>query len=112
MRNSALLENKIEAFRAGEHSAFDYIYECTNRAVYFAALYILHDKGYAEDVMQETYMRALSAIDNYTPGTNFTAWLVKIAKNLALNDIKKRQREQSAYSTPRPKSLPRTNTKL
>lgn len=99
MRNSALLENKIEAFSAGEHSAFDYIYECTNRAVYFAALYILHDKGYAEDVMQETYMRALSAIDNYTPGTNFTAWLVKIAKNLALNDIKKRQREQSADFT-------------
>ena len=93
--NGTKLEQKVAEYIAGGRSAFDYIYECTNRAVYFAALYTVRDKGYAEDVMQETYLRALAAIENYTPGTNFTAWLVRIAKNLAINHVKKSRRESS-----------------
>ena len=93
--NGTKLEQKVAEYIAGGRRAFDYIYECTNRAVYFAALYTVRDKGYAEDVMQETYLRALAAIENYTPGTNFTAWLVRIAKNLAINHVKKSRRESS-----------------
>ena len=91
--NSAELEKKVAQFMAGDRRAFDYIYEYTNRSVYFAALYILKCKTEAEDVMQETYMRALGAIDSYKTGTNFTAWLARIAKNLALNKVKRRSRE-------------------
>lgn len=91
--NNADLENKVAQFTAGDRRAFDYIYECTNRDVYFAALYILKSRAEAEDVMQETYMRAIGAIERYTAGTNFCAWLVRIAKNLALNRVKRRTRE-------------------
>ncbi len=97
--DSAKLEKKVADFAAGEKSAFDFIYRCTNRAVYFAALYIVRDKAYAEDIMQETYMRALNALESYTAGTNFTAWLVRIAKNLALNHVKRGAREKSSDFT-------------
>ena len=97
--DSAKLEKKVADFAAGEQSAFDFIYRCTNRAVYFAALYIVRDKAYAEDIMQEAYMRALGALENYSSGTNFTAWIVRIAKNLALNHVKRGAREKSSDFT-------------
>ena len=97
--NSNILERKIAEYKDGDGRAFDYIYESTNRTVYFCALYIVRDRAYAEDIVQETYMRALSAIDSYVPGTNFAAWLARIARNLALNHVKKRQREESADFT-------------
>lgn len=87
------LEKKIASLREGDKRAFDYVYEHTNRTVYFAILYIVRDKMYAEDILQETYLRALSALGQYTPGTNFPAWLRSIGKSLALNHLKKNARE-------------------
>ena len=90
---SAKLERKNGELKAGNGNAFDYIYEQTNRSVYFAILYIVHDKMYAEDLLQETYIKAIGALDRYQQGTNFTAWLSRIGKNLALNHIKAAKRE-------------------
>lgn len=65
------LERKIAELKAGNIRAFDYIYEQTNRSVYFSVLYIVRDKMYAEDILQETYVRALRALGSYAGGTNF-----------------------------------------
>ena len=90
------LEKKVSALKDGDGSAFDQIYEQTNRSVYFAALYIVHEKMAAEDVMQETYIKAIRSIHLYRPGTNFVAWICSIARNLALNHLRKYSREMSA----------------
>ena len=45
--------------------------------------------------MQNTYVRAYATIASYTPGTNPRNWLLTIAKNLALSEVKKRSREIS-----------------
>lgn len=95
----AELEQKIAQYASGDKSSFDYIYERTSKTVYFAALYIVRDRAHAEDIMQETYLRALNSLDSYSRGTNFTAWLTRIAKNLALNHIKKGARETSSDFT-------------
>lgn len=87
------LERKIAALRQGDGSAFDYIYEHTHRSAYFAILYIVRDKMYAEDLLQETFVKAVASLPQYTAGTNFTAWLCTIAKSLALNHVKKYKRE-------------------
>ena len=87
------LEKHVEMLKRGDMRAFDYIYERTNRSVYFAALYVLHDKMHAEDVMQETYVKALSAIAQYRAGTNFTAWLRSIGRSLALTHIRRYSKE-------------------
>ncbi len=89
------LEKKVAEFRGGDKRAFDYIYEQTHKSVYFAVLYIVRDKMYAEDILQDAFIRAMNCIEQYRAGTNFTAWVVSIGKSLALNHIKKRSREVS-----------------
>ena len=93
--NEEKLERKIAELKAGNSRAFDYIYERTNRSVYFAVLYIVRDKMYAEDILQETYVRAIRSLDSYAAGTNFIGWLTVIGKNLARNYVKRAQREVS-----------------
>lgn len=89
------LEKKVLKLKNGDASAFDYIYERTNRSVYFTIFRIVKDKMSAEDVLQDTYMRAISAIEQYREGTNFIGWLCSIGKSLALNRLKKYRREIS-----------------
>lgn len=89
------LEKKVAEFRGGDKRAFDYIYEQTNKSVYFAVLYIVRDRMYAEDILQDAFVRAMNCIEQYHEGTNFTAWIVSIGKSLALNHIKKHSREVS-----------------
>lgn len=89
------LDKLIKKFINGDASAFDEIYNRTRKSVYFVALSILRDKALAEDIMQTTYMRVLKNIQSYTLGTNASAWIIKIAKNEAINMKKVRMREQS-----------------
>ncbi|MCX4366792.1 MAG: RNA polymerase sigma factor [Clostridia bacterium] len=89
-----VLDKFIKKFINGDASAFDEIYNRTRKSVYYVALSILRDKVLAEDVMQTTYMRVLKNIQGYTLGTNASAWIIKIAKNEAINVRKVRMREQ------------------
>lgn len=89
------LDKFIKKFINGDASAFDEIYNRTRKSVYYVALSILRDKALAEDVMQTTYMRVLKNIQGYALGTNASAWIIKIAKNEAINIKKVRMREQS-----------------
>lgn len=89
------LDKFIKKFINGEASAFDEIYNQTRKSVYYVALSILRDKALAEDVMQTTYLRVLRNIQGYVLGTNASAWIIKIAKNEAINMKKLRMREQS-----------------
>ena len=89
------LDKLIKKFINGDASAFDEIYNRTRKSVYYVALSILRDKALAEDIIQTTYMRVLKNIQSYTLGTNASAWIIKIAKNEAINMKKVRMREQS-----------------
>lgn len=91
--NNAKLEKKIAELRKGDTKAFDYIYDQTNRSVYFAILYIVRDKMHAEDILQDAYVKAISSLGQYRAGTNFSAWLCSIGKSLALNHVKRAKRE-------------------
>ena len=87
------LETAIAEYRGGKVSAFDDIYQATHRIVYFRILYLVREKATAEDLLQDTYVRAMRSLDRYEPGTNFLAWLVKIGRNLALNHLERAKRE-------------------
>jgi len=59
-------------------------------AIYNAALRMSRDKTEAEDLVQDTYLRAYQFFDRFQPGTSVKAWLFKILKNTFINNFKKR----------------------
>ncbi len=87
------LERKIEKLKKGDLKAFDFVYDYTNRIVYFSILKIVRDKIYAEDILQDTFIRALSCLSQYKENTNFVGWICTIGKSLAMNHLKKYRHE-------------------
>lgn len=61
--------------------------------LYAAALRLTRNSADAEDLVQETYMKAFAAQDKFTMGTNLKAWLYRIQTNAFINTYRKKQRE-------------------
>ncbi len=64
--------------------------------VYRAAYMILREPYAAEDVAQETFIRAYRAAHRLRPGDEIRGWLYRIAVNTALNQLRSRRRESAA----------------
>jgi len=62
-------------------------------SLYSAALRLTRNPSDAEDLVQETYLRAYRGFGGFTPGTNLKAWLYRILTNTFINAYRKRQRE-------------------
>jgi RNA polymerase sigma-70 factor, ECF subfamily len=62
-------------------------------ALYRTALRLTRNRAEAEDVVQETYLRAFRAFDRFDPGSNCRAWLFTILRNVFLNRQRGRERE-------------------
>ncbi len=63
--------------------------------LYSAALRMTRNPADAEDVVQETFLKAYRAYDSYTDGTNLKAWLYRILTNTYINKYRKSQRRPS-----------------
>jgi len=61
--------------------------------LYTSAFYLSKDKAEAEDLVQETYIRALRFFGKFQPGTNCRAWLLSILRNLFINRYQQKKRE-------------------
>ena len=61
--------------------------------LYGAALRMTRNPADAEDLVQETFMKAFAAFDSYTEGTNIRAWLFRILTNTYINSYRKKQRQ-------------------
>jgi RNA polymerase sigma-70 factor (ECF subfamily) len=59
--------------------------------LYRLALSILRDPEDAQDAVQDTFIQAAAGMHRYQVGTNFKAWLFKIAVNTCLQDLRKRR---------------------
>ncbi len=60
--------------------------------VWRVARRLARDVTEAEDLVQETYLRAIRSWRSYQPGTNLRAWLLRILHNLAIDQARRRRR--------------------
>jgi len=61
--------------------------------LYSAALRMTRNPADAEDLVQETYLRAFRGFGGFEEGTNLRAWMYRILTNTFINAYRKRQRE-------------------
>jgi RNA polymerase sigma-70 factor, ECF subfamily len=64
-------------------------------ALYNFACWLVHDSHDAEDLVQETYLKALRSFTSFQPGTNFKAWMFRILRNNFLSSCSKLERRMT-----------------
>ena len=62
-------------------------------SLYRTALRLTRDPADADDLVQDTYLKAFRAADRFAPGTNLRAWLFTILHNTARNRVRDRARD-------------------
>jgi len=62
-------------------------------ALYTFAYHLTYNEEDANDLLQETYLKAYRFIDNYHAGTNAKAWLFRILKNAFINQYRKKSKQ-------------------
>ncbi|MBV9846476.1 MAG: sigma-70 family RNA polymerase sigma factor [Kutzneria sp.] len=67
--------------------------------LYSAALRMTRNPADAEDLVQETYLKAYGAFASFTSGTNLKAWLYRILTNTYINGYRRKQRQPVQTST-------------
>ena len=68
-------------------------------ALFRYAMTLSRNNATAEDLVQETYLRALSAQDQLRPDSNHKSWLFKILRNVWLNELRKGRWKTRALDT-------------
>jgi RNA polymerase sigma-70 factor (ECF subfamily) len=95
----------LQRARSGDLRAFEELVRSSQAEVYRFALHLTHDHALAEDVTQETFLRAFRFIRGYRGAQRFGSWLFAIARNCSMDALRKRGRiatmpEQDLRTTP------------
>jgi RNA polymerase sigma-70 factor, ECF subfamily len=64
-------------------------------SLYNFARWLVHDSNDAEDLVQESYLKALRSFASFRPGTNFRAWIFQILRNTFLSSCSKLDRRMT-----------------
>jgi RNA polymerase sigma-70 factor (ECF subfamily) len=81
----------LAALKTGDRAEFARLVDATSNHIYRLALKILRDPQDAEDVLQETYIKALRALPEFEGRSSLSTWLYRIAVNEALMGLRKRR---------------------
>lgn len=81
----------IDLCRNGDSNAQFQLYKLYYKPMYNVSLRIVNNETDAEDIMQESFLKAFKKIDTYKGEVSFGAWLKKIVINRSLDYLKKRK---------------------
>lgn len=84
-------EELVGRARAREEAAVRTLTRRYNRRLFRVARSILRNDAEAEDVVQETYVRAFTGLDKFRGEASFSTWLTRIAMNEALGRLRRRR---------------------
>ncbi|PYS98875.1 MAG: RNA polymerase sigma factor [Acidobacteria bacterium] len=91
LMNSA--EELVARVRAGDEEAFRLIFERYSRPVLGFIFDMVGERALAEDLAQETFVRAYRGFDSLREETRLSTWLFAIAKNVARESLRARRRD-------------------
>ena len=86
-----LADFDLASLRAGDRAEFARLVDSTSNQIYRLGLKMLNDVEDAEDMLQETYLKALRALPAFEGRSSLTTWLYRIAVNEALMILRKRR---------------------
>jgi RNA polymerase sigma-70 factor (ECF subfamily) len=81
----------LEALKAGDRAEFARLVETNYEMVYWLAIKMLNDPQDAEDVLQETFLKAFRGLKNFDGRASLSTWLYRIATNEALMALRRRK---------------------
>lgn len=92
-------EAKLMArIREGDTHAFEELYQQFRHPIANFFYHLVRDHNLTENLLQETFIRVWKAAEIYRPTGKFSTYIFQIAKNLWLNEAKKKQREPNTFS--------------
>lgn len=84
----------VKRFQRGNTKAFDYLLVKYQRRIYGIAYNFTHNTDDAFDLTQEVFVRAFIALHSFKRESNFYTWLYRIAQNVCIDYVRKRNRYQ------------------
>jgi RNA polymerase sigma-70 factor (ECF subfamily) len=81
--------------RLGDTVAFGELVRRYEAKIYRLALHVTQNREDAEDVLQETFMKAYEHLDQFQGNSKFYTWIVRIAVNQALMKLRRRKTDKS-----------------
>ena len=89
-------EDLMVRYQRGEVRAFEVLLGRHRKSVYNFILRYVGDKETAEDLLQETFMRVIKGAEAYKRQAKFTTWLYTIARNLCVDQTRRRKHRRHA----------------
>ena len=88
-------EQLVAAYANGDNKAFDTLLKRHQNRVFSYIYYIVKDKDIADDIFQETFVKAITTIrqNRYTENGKFSAWITRIAHNLVIDYFRQNKSE-------------------
>jgi RNA polymerase sigma-70 factor (ECF subfamily) len=81
----------LEALRAGDRAEFARVVDAYSKMIYRVALKMVHNPQDAEDILQETFIKAFNNIDTFRGNAKISTWLYSIATNEALMFLRQKK---------------------
>ncbi len=92
MTATALTDHELVALaQKGNEKAYRELLGRYQRPVFSLIYRMLRDREQSEDLAQETFVRVFNHIDRYDPKYKFSSWIFKIATNLTIDHIRKKE---------------------
>ncbi|HCK21083.1 MAG TPA: RNA polymerase subunit sigma-24 [Bacteroidetes bacterium] len=83
----------VQRALAGDQAAFGFLFTRYKESIYYMVLKMVHNRDDAEDLTIESFGKAFSNLEKYSPDFAFSTWLFKIASNNAIDYIRKKRME-------------------
>lgn len=93
----------VDAARKGDAESFGVLVRRHQKRIYRLAVHLLRDAAEAEDVTQDTFVRAYGALDRFDGRSEPFTWMYRIAVNLSLNAIRSRKSGRKATTPDDPR---------